>query len=1048
MCYNVFMIYSVNCAMLSAALLNLRKIIKNNEAKGVKTVVFCEDRLTLAAERTVCAAVEGTFLTSVYTLARFLSTEKGKPERVLSNQGSAMAIRKIIEENKSSLKLFKKLSTAAAAQTVYDTVALLYSSRVSAGDAAKAAEGGGLLGGKLHDIALIYSAYEKYLKESGFQDRNGYLRQLPDVIENSPKIRGNEVVFLGFQAFTCMAQECVRAAFSAASSVYGLFIGGTEDIYVNEAGAAFSAIAAEFGGAKVSCDGGALLPEADKLRRSIFNPESLRGEKLATDRVRLLEAADGEEELEFIAATIKGLVRAGERYAKISVMLPDLKNGERTLSRVFSRYKIPYYADRQFSLSEHPLAYFIINFLSCVLSGCRFADVDKVIASPYFPADRRDKDIFRNYSLRLASFRAGIKRKPDIEICKNLGFDYEAVERVRETFLNGFNLFSVKGGNSAICGGIRQLLQLYGVEKTLNSVAEEYRDERPAAAQFSARALSSVLQVLDEAEKITDGDAAPSEFIKILKSGFAAAEISIIPPKADAVFVGDLAATANTGTNVVFAARLTGNVPDASADTSLLTDREISALEGVNLNISPKIRQVNARRRETVALNICAFREKLYLTYPARLDGEESGASEIISYAQEAFATKNGNDLVPVDIGAMEKARALLYCCEKLPAVRWLRKYPHERDTPSVYEFLKQAGFESEAEAAIGKPVKRNISCGQRLYFKNNGLSPTALETYFTCPYLCFVRQGLKAAEREEGAMRAVDTGNFVHEILQDLAPEVASFDDRAEFEKRAETHSKNKLSKPPYSSLAGTKSGEYAAGELINEAVKISLGMYDQLKNSSFAFARAESAGEIVLKSGAKIYGRIDRVDESGELVRVIDYKTGAIDASATKYYTGTKLQLPLYLLAASENKRAAGAYYFPAAVEYREKNDGVFRLQGFMDGSDEVVLATDNSVQPKQKSAYVDAYYQGRHLDNAMTGEDFSYFLNYSKLIADGGVREMRAGNIAPLPVEGACAYCKAGGSCGLSLNESEERKTDSVKCADIVEIVRKETRNGTDE
>ena len=125
MCYNVFMIYSVNCAMLSTALLNLKKIIKNNEAKGVKTVVFCEDRLTLAAERTVCAAVGGTFSTSVYTFARFLSTENGKPERVLSGQGSAMAVRKIIEENKQNLKLFKKLSTAAAAKTVYDTIALL-----------------------------------------------------------------------------------------------------------------------------------------------------------------------------------------------------------------------------------------------------------------------------------------------------------------------------------------------------------------------------------------------------------------------------------------------------------------------------------------------------------------------------------------------------------------------------------------------------------------------------------------------------------------------------------------------------------------------------------------------------------------------------------------------------------------------------------------------------------------------------------------------------------------------------------------------------------
>ena len=161
------MLHAINCAALSVALEQLKKIVKENEDKGQKTVIFCEDRLSLAAERTVCAAVEGTFSTSVFTLARFLASEKGKAENVLSSQGSAMAVRKIIGDKKNELTLFKKLSAAGSAQSVYDTIALLYSSRVSAEDAAKAAENGGILGGKLHDLAVIYAEYEEYRKESG-----------------------------------------------------------------------------------------------------------------------------------------------------------------------------------------------------------------------------------------------------------------------------------------------------------------------------------------------------------------------------------------------------------------------------------------------------------------------------------------------------------------------------------------------------------------------------------------------------------------------------------------------------------------------------------------------------------------------------------------------------------------------------------------------------------------------------------------------------------------------------------------------------------------
>ncbi|MBD5632258.1 MAG: hypothetical protein HDP34_03400 [Clostridia bacterium] len=1037
------MIKAYRCAALSSALEKLKKLVQDGEKLGKKTVVFCEDRLSLAAERTICAAVGGTFLTSVYTFARFLAAEKGNSGNVLSAQGSAMAVRMIIEEQKDKLQLFKKLSSSSAAQAVYDTIALLYSSRVSAEDVEKASVSGSILGGKLHDLAIIYSEYEKFLKSSGKQDRNGYLKQLGPVIESSPKIRGSRVIFLGFQAFTCTVTECVRAAFSSAESVFGLFTGGEEDIYVNEAFLSFTGAAAEFGGAETSFVEGGLLPEAEELRRGLFNPESFYKSAMPTDKVHVFEAADEEEELEFIAASIKKhVIDGGERYAKISVMLPDLDGGERALARVFKRFAIPYYADRQLPLAEHPLCAFIINYLLCALSGCNFSDVDAVIASPFFPAERGEKDIYRNYLLRLGNYRGGVRREPKKEISEEFGFDYETVTALRKTFLNGLDLITSKGVKSGICGGVRALLEGFDVQNKLKSLAESYKDERPTSAQFSARAYDAVLSVLSEAESLLNDTTTLKEFVKILKSGFAAMKISLIPPKSDAVFVGDLSATANTGTNVVFAARLTGDVPGASADCALLTDREISALEDVNLNISPKIRQVNARRSETIALNICAFRKQLYLTYPTRLGGEESGASEIISYASAIFSAPSGAALKAVDMKRIEKSgRAVpYYCSEKLPALKYLQKYASGDGASAVYEVLSKNGFKTEADGALKKRVRRDISCGQRLYLSYNGISPTALETYFSCPYLSFMRQGLKVKEREEGAVRAVDNGNFIHSVLQDLAPEVNGISDEPTLLNRAREIAEDKLKKPPYSSLADSKSGSFAAEALIGEAVKISLGMYSQIKNSSFEVSEAECKCEVNLGGGVKIFGRIDRVDKSGDMVRIIDYKTGAIDASAAKYYTGAKLQLPLYLLSVSEGKRAVGAYYFPAAIEYKEKQDGVFRLQGFMDGSDEVVSASDKSVQPKQKSEFVDAYLSGRKIDGAMPREDFAAFLEYSRLVADKGAQELISGNVTPSPAKGTCDYCKAGGSCNFAVGiDGAERKTTSVKCSDIAALVK---------
>ena len=1054
------MIKSIIVPALPVALQRLQKIICENENKGKNTVIFCEDRLTLAVERAVCSAVGGTFGVSVYTLARFLSSERGKRTNVLSSQGSAMAIRRIIEDNKSSLKLFGKFSASASAGAVYDTIALLYSSKISADDL-KTANAQGLLESKLSDISLIYSLYDKYLKENGKIDRNAYLGELPAVISESEKIAGSEVIFLGFQSFTRSSSECVRATFETAKNVTGLFIGGREEIYTNEAVSAFEGIAEKYGGAEFERAESTLIEEAEILRKCLFNPESYFDKRLFnTDKVRIYEASDEEEEMEFVASSIKKhVLDGGVRYGNISVMVPDIESAEHRIERIFSQYRIPYYADRRHSLSEHPVCEFILNYLACALSGCALKDTDAVISSPFFPEGRDDKDAYRNYAIRLADFRGAIKREPKREILDYKKFNYDSVQRVRKTFLCGLDFLpvkSVKGEDKkyviSVCppdmtAGIKALFEDFKTEEKLQDLKEKFKDSYPTASEFSGRVYSSALSVIEEAENILGGGYMPlNEYIKILKSGFTAMEISLIPPKADAVFVGDIASTANTGSKILFAVSLTEGVPKTSSDTSLLTDSEIAVLERVNLDISPKIRQVNMRRREQTALNICAFGETLYLTYPVRQGGEESSSSEIVGYALEVFSTKNGA-LKPMSIKKVQKSLSAVpyYCSERLPALKKLYSDlspENAQEVATIYSVLKDNGFKEEADLAISAPEKKSVSCGRELFVSYDAVSPTALETYYSCPYRNFMQQGLKLQEREEGTMRPLDTGNFIHAVLQKLAPDMDSFADADSARARAYAEAEKLLKNGAYSSLTDSKSGQYTAEQLIKEAGEVTAGAYEQLANSKFKVENAEVRCEIELGDSVRINGRIDRVDRHDDMIRIIDYKSGTVDASATKYYMGLKLQLPLYLTAVSTGRRAVGAYYFPASVGYKSEPDGVFRLQGFMDGSEDVVSASDTTLQPKQKSAYIEASLSGRKSESAMENGIFPDFLQYSTLIARRGVKEMLEGNISPSPADGACKYCKMGGSCNFALGiDGEERTSRTVKCADIARIVRKE-------
>ena len=225
-------------------------------------------------------------------------------------------------------------------------------------------------------------------------------------------------------------------------------------------------------------------------------------------------------------------------------------------------------------------------------------------------------------------------------------------------------------------------------------------------------------------------------------------------------------------------------------------------------------------------------------------------------------------------------------------------------------------------------------------------------------------------------------------------------------------------------------------------------MGTYEQIKNSRFKVEAVEKKCRLDLDGGLSVGGRIDRVDVSDGYVRVVDYKTGGIDDAPSSYYMGLKLQLPLYLLAASEGRRAAGAYYFPANIEYSSDGSGAFALRGFMDGSEEVVRRSDTLVEEKGKSAYVGAYLNGRKIDKAMSTEDFSDFLKYSVKMASEGAAELISGEITPSPVKDACAKCGFKGCCGYDAAADGERNIVSCDCKTIAAIARAaDTKDGGD-
>ena len=1036
--------------------------------EGERALVFCEDRLTLEAERALVRG-KGTVLDrSVTTFARFLRGVNKK--KVLSKHGSVLALGAVAVKNAASLTCFNK-NPAGAAGRLYETVAQLRAAKILP-DALEdaAAETEPYLAAKLRDLALVYRGYLAFLGEE-YVDESGVLELLPEAVR-AASLAQTHVYFAGFPSFTGQAAEGIRAVLACAGAVTGVFVGGEADLYTNEAVRDFERLCAAAG---ARCERvvlpSLLCAEAEAVRTRLFDP--VRKSPLPAKRILFYEGADAEDELSFIAASVKSAVLdGGARYNEVAVYVPDLASYALPLEKVFGEYGIPYYADVRRSLLQHPLSQFVLRWFAVLAEGFDPADVDLLLGSPFFGGDRAVREEYRNYLLKYANYRGGAKRAIKDVAAQPLLFD-----ALRQQLVSSFEGLGSSMPGGAYCRAVRALLEGFGCEKTQEDLVKALEEEGARAeAAFAARGYEGVLRVIGEAEALAGGQTfAAEEFAALLAEGFAEAEVSLIPQYADAVFVGGIAESRRGCAKYVFAAGMTDAVPPSGEDTALLSDRDIDRLRALRVALSPKIREVNARARETVGLALCGFSERLCLTWPQAKGGDACKPSAIVAELRALF-TADGAPLPVFTRARLEKqehtnaAAYLRYlgcvCSEKTPAVRLLlrRADAYRRGggdftaCTGVYAALHARG-DAPAALLFGEQKRADFipNGGEAVFHGREAVSPTFAEGYFRCPYRNFAEQGLQLQEREEQSVRSADTGIFLHEVLRRLAEALPSLADAAACEAFAREQAELLLAEEPYRSLADTRTGGFSARALVRDAVIVSRNVYEQLAGSSFTVAGAEQSfgypgsryrGVAILRGEHPVWlaGKIDRIDTCGDYVRVVDYKTGQIGTGAEEYYTGRRLQLPLYLYAVSlgdgaapqREKKPAGAYYFPARVGYSgEKEDAPFRMQGYTVDEDPVVRMSDTALV-SGKSRFIDAGIGGKKTRRRLAAADFSAFVSYSVLAARKCAEETQAGCIAASPYEGACSYCPYGGVCGFDPS-SGTRQEKGVTEEEIVRIVR---------
>lgn len=1013
------------------------------EQAGGRNLIFCEDRLTLVAERELVRRTGGTFLSSVTTFARFLSSN----ERSISKQGSVMAVGDVMTrlQREGRLQCFTTATGVGNnAKCIYETLAQFFASEITPEvlKESLALLPDDSLKKKISDLALIYEGYTDFLGERRLLDESKYLSLLPNKIRADKTLKDTTVFFLCYSSFTAQAIQTVRAVLETAKNVIGIFVGGEEDIYTNRAVRSFTRVCEEYGKTRTVDLGAPLLGDAEIIRKSLFNPERTGKEKIKTDRIRAFEAEDKSDEAEYVAVQIRRLTAENTelRYRDIAVLVPDITAYSLPLKRALGEYGIPYFIDEKRSLKRHPLSRFLLDCFRTVKEKFSPIAVQSLTQNFFFG----ESDQYRNYLLKFANYRGGAKREIKTGEAVEALFDIETLQNGRERLLKATQGIKTKAKGRTYCEAVRNILNDFSAQEKLEKLEEEFEDvsQKGYLAQIY-RALDSLLT---EAEALTgDRELTVAEFSAILQDGLDATEISLIPLKSDAVFIGDITDSRIEKVRVLFAMGMTEDVPRSAGDTAIVSDKEIARLAEVKTLLEPTVAEVNLRSRESVCLNLCTFLDELHLSYPLSADGNEPAISDIFHYLDEAFAEiPRAKQLPPNEFKYK--------CSAATPAIRQLLVSKQEYEASkidmwkrysSLYTALDKLSVREKDDYLAQSEGQVCVERGEELFFRDGKISPTSLEGYFSCPFRHYAERGLRLKERDETAVLAVDTGNFIHELLELTAKKSSEIATEEEMRAFALAEGARILQKPVYASQADTEAGLFFSDKLLAEGADVAVAAFRQIKNSDFVVEETEKN---ISTDG--FHGKVDRVDGTEKYVRIIDYKTGSIDDTALSYYTGRKLQMQLYMSALKSERIPAGVFYFPASVDYTDGGEGRFKMKGFLNGDEEALRCGDKTLTEEKPSEFFPANLKNNaRSKRVMSEEVFRDFLDYSVLVARQGCKELKEGFIAPSPFGNGCEYCKYGGMCGFNRDGESPRNEPSIDPSAIAKIAR-EARDGKED
>ena len=906
---------------------------------------------------------------------------------ILEDVGKSMVLRKVAEEKKEQLTIFKRsLNKAGFIEELKSLLSEFYQYRIGKETLESLVEQldkGTMLQGKLSDMKVIFEGFQDYLKEYTVAEQ--LLEVLAERVKDSKKLKDSVICLDGFTGFTPIQYGLIQKLYEQVEWVlvtvtidpqelyrllenrwqiedYELFALSKKTIQkLYELAEQEHCLIAE----PFVLKG---VPYRLKEKRELaaleehlfrFPMRSYEGEN---DSIHLSVCQNPREEAVWAVRKIREFVVTGTcRYKEIGIVTGSNERYEQELREAMERLHVPYFIDQNRSILNNPCMESIRSILALINDDFSYESMFRYLKAGMSNLLPEETEQLENYVIACGIRGYSWISKPFERKLRGMeDGDLMALNKIREAFLEEVREFrasvmkkqvTVKEIMISLCLFMEKLSYQEKLAK-YQRLFEEQKDL--AAAKTYEQIYGNICEILDKMASILGDEKMDlEEFIHILEAGLSETKVGVIPPGLDHVMIGDLERTRFPDLKVLFVLGVNdGVIPKNESGGGILNDREREILMERKLELAPTAKQNSMMESFYLYLNFTKPSEHLYLSY-AKVDsqGKTMHPSYLIGRLHKMFPNLVEGEEKEEQIytredsidSLIEGLHEFLYdTLEGEQRDRWEALFCQFKDSEEGKQIVKlvlDGAFYENRESMLSKAVAK------ALYGEKLSGSVTRLEKYAACAFAHFLKYGLKLKEREEHIIRSLDLGNVFHKTLEMFSKKLEengnTFRGIGEKERDAlvEQCVMEIVAQYQGDLFYSSKRNQYMITRMIRISKRTIWALQEHIKRGDFEptdyelsfqnYKNLQSAGvELTEGSTMTLQGTIDRIDtyDDGEqlYVKIIDYKSGNTEFDVVDLYYGLQIQLVVYMNAALEVlEKRTKKKIIPAGVFYYNIKD-----------------------------------------------------------------------------------------------------------------------------